>query len=383
MSDNRMHLPEEMKPFIKTAWDKAGFDRVTDIQREAVPPVMAGKDVLATAPTGSGKTLAYLLPILNKIDSEQKNTQAVILASSRELVMQIHEQLQTFGEGSGISSTTLIGGANIKRQLEKMKKHPRIVIGTPGRVYELIQKKKLKMHEVKTVVMDEGDQLLLPEHKATVENIIKSTLADRQLLLFSATLPEKSKAEALEMMNTPVVIKLDKEQGKPDVAHVYLTAESRKKTDILKKLSGIPEFRGLVFVKDIGTLNVAAEKLAYMGVDAAVIHGDSRKDEREKALKAFKKEEVPLLLATDVAARGIDIKDLPFVVNYDIPKEVNSYVHRAGRTGRFGAASGTVVSIVNEQEEKRLRKFAKELAIEPVEKVLYKGRLNDVKTGRR
>src|SRR5690606_25457538 len=149
------------------AWKKAGFHELTDVQTETIPLILEGGDVIAESPTGTGKTLAYLLPVLHKIDPEKRNVQAVILASSQELVMQILSEVQKWGEGSGIRSASLIGGANLKRQLEKLKKSPNVIVGTPGRVSELIKQKKLKMHEVKTIVLDEGDQLLTSEHVST------------------------------------------------------------------------------------------------------------------------------------------------------------------------------------------------------------------------
>ncbi|MFG6120819.1 MULTISPECIES: DEAD/DEAH box helicase [Thalassobacillus] len=373
-------LLDTLAPFLQQAWENSKFQKPTEIQKQAIPPILEGKDVLAEAPTGSGKTLAYLFPVLQKIDPEKKDTQAVILASSRELVMQIHEEMQVWSAGSGISSATLIGGANIKRQLDKLKKHPRIIIGTPGRVHELIKKKKLKMHEVKTLVLDEGDQLLAPEHKGTLEDIIKSTLADRQLLLFSATLPKVSELEAQRLMKDPEIVRVGTESEKPDVDHGYLITDARKKVDTLKRLTVIEAFRGLVFVRDIGNLNVLAEKLRFKGLSIGVIHGDSKKEDRVKTLKAFREEKLALLLATDVAARGLDIPSLKYVINYDLPDETSQYVHRAGRTGRVGSpVDGNVISLVTGDDIKKIVKISKELNIDITEKQMYHGELIDAR----
>ncbi|GGC79063.1 putative ATP-dependent RNA helicase YfmL [Thalassobacillus devorans] len=373
-------LLDTLAPFLQQAWENSKFQKPTEIQKQAIPQVLEGKDVLAEAPTGSGKTLAYLFPVLQKIDPDKKDTQAVILASSRELVMQIHEELQTWSAGSGISSATLIGGANIKRQLDKLKKHPRVIIGTPGRVHELIKKKKLKMHEVKTLVLDEGDQLLAPEHKGTLEDIIKSTLAERQLLLFSATLPKVSELEAQRLMNDPEIVRVGTEAEKPDVDHGYLITDARKKVDTLKRLTVIEAFKGLVFVRDIGNLDVLAEKLRFKGLSVGVIHGDSKKEDRVKTLKAFREEKLALLLATDVAARGLDIPSLKYVINYDLPDETSQYVHRAGRTGRVGSpVDGSVISLVTGDDIKKIVKISKELNIDITEKQMYRGELIDAR----
>jgi superfamily II DNA/RNA helicase len=182
----------DVKPFIQSNWEKANFQEPTAIQKKSIPLILEGKDVFAESPTGTGKTLAYVLPLLNNIDEKKKNAQVVILAPSRELVMQIFEEIKKWSEGSGLTSASFIGGANIKRQLEKLKKSPQVIVGTPGRIHELIKLKKLKMHEVKAFVLDEGDQLLIPEHKNTIKEIIKTTLNDRQVVLFSATLNEST-----------------------------------------------------------------------------------------------------------------------------------------------------------------------------------------------
>ena len=190
---------------LKKQWELSGFKEATAVQKETFAPIYEGRDVLAESPTGTGKTLAYVLPILNKIKADEQKVQAVILAPSRELVMQIFEVVQAWAKGSGITAASFIGGANPKRQLEKLKKHPHIVIGTPGRLEELIKQKKLKMHEVKIIVLDEGDQLMIPEHLPTVGTIIKSTMRDRQIVLFSATLPVGLEAVSYTHLTLPTM----------------------------------------------------------------------------------------------------------------------------------------------------------------------------------
>lgn len=372
MSENMI---EKMKPFIQAAWEKAGFTQPTTIQSKAIPFILDGVDVIAESPTGTGKTLAYLLPVLNAIDSTKKTIQAVILASSQELVMQIQSEVQTWSENSGIRAATFIGGANVKRQLEKIKKNPHVIIGTPGRTLELIKQKKLKMHEVKTIVLDEGDQLLTQEHRGTVTDIIKSTLKERQVLLFSATLPNPTETLARELTAGAEVIKVEKDEtiNAANVEHIYFTSEPRDKILILEKISRL-DVKALVFMKDIGNLTVASEKLNYKGINVAILHSDLNKDKRKNALKDFRNGKTNLLLATDVAARGLDIKGITHVVHFDFPKDIKQYIHRSGRTGRFGA-EGTVLSIVTDREERELKKFARELEIPLSEKVFFKGEI--------
>ncbi|RBP93078.1 superfamily II DNA/RNA helicase [Cytobacillus firmus] len=367
---------QNMKPFIQEAWKKSAFAQPTTVQAEAVPLALEGRDIIAESPTGTGKTLAYLLPVLENIDPDKQAVQAVILASSQELVMQILSEIQKWAEGSGIKAASFIGGANVKRQLEKLKKHPHIALGTPGRVLELIKQKKLKMHEVKTVVLDEGDQLLVPEHAQTVQNIVKSTLKERQVLLFSATLPPVVEQLAKELTADAEVIRVEKDETiqAAGVDHIYFVAEARDKIKMLEKISRLEDIKALVFVKDIGNLTVMAEKLDFKSISSSTLHSDLSKFDRQKAIKNFRTGKTNMLIATDVAARGLDIKGVTHVVHFDFPKDMNQYVHRSGRTGRFGA-SGTVISLVTEREERELKKMAKELGLTAEKKVMRGGQI--------
>lgn len=362
--------------FIKENWNASGFEKPTPVQEQAAQLIMEGKDVIAESPTGTGKTLAYALPVLERIKPDQKHPQAVILAPSRELVMQIFQVIQDWKMGSELRAVSLIGGANVKKQVEKLKKnHPHIIVGTPGRVFELIQAKKLKMHEVKTIVLDETDQLVLPEHRETIKQIIKTTLRDRQLLCFSATLKKETEDVLRDMTKEPEVLKVERsktEAGK--VKHQYIICDQRDKVKLLQKLSRLHGMQALVFVRDIGNLSVYAEKLAYHHVDLGILHSEAKKMERAKIIKAFEQGEFPLLLATDIAARGLDIENLPYVIHADIPDE-DSYVHRSGRTGRAGK-EGNVLSLVTRMEESKLKKMAKKLGVELSEAVYSGGNLN-------
>ncbi|UQZ48759.1 DEAD/DEAH box helicase [Bacillus sp. PK3-037] len=362
--------------FIKENWNASGFEKPTPVQEQAAQLIMEGKDVIAESPTGTGKTLAYALPVLERIKPDQKHPQAVILAPSRELVMQIFQVIQDWKTGSELRAVSLIGGANVKKQVEKLKKnHPHIIVGTPGRVFELIQAKKLKMHEVKTIVLDETDQLVLPEHRETIKQIIKTTLRDRQLLCFSATLKKETEDVLRDMTKEPEVLKVERsktEAGK--VKHQYIICDQRDKVKLLQKLSRLHGMQALVFVRDIGNLSVYAEKLAYHHVGLGILHSEAKKMERAKIIKAFEQGEFPLLLATDIAARGLDIENLPYVIHADIPDE-DSYVHRSGRTGRAGK-EGNVLSLVTRMEESKLKKMAKKLGVELSEAVYSGGNLN-------
>lgn len=375
---------QTLKPFLQKAWEQSGFQTPAAIQEEAIPVILDGKDVIAESPTGSGKTLAYLLPLLQKIDGNSPLLQAVVLASSQELVMQIFQEFQKWSEGSGIRGTSIIGGANLKRQLEKLKKRPQVIFATPGRLLELIKQKKVKMHEVKMVVLDEGDQLLIPEHLGAVQSIVKSTMNDRQVVLCSATLKPAVIKLAKDLTKEPEVIKITQEaaDASGEVEHIFFQCERREKIKLLEKIARLEEGKSLAFINDIGELQVFNEKLNFKELSVGMLHSEMKKLERQTTLKSFRDGKLKMLVATDVAARGLDIKGITHVVNIDVPKDISQYVHRAGRTGRMGA-SGMVISLVTEREERELKQYCRELNVTLLKRIFYKGQITEIEQKQR
>lgn len=372
--DNQL-IFDMLNPVLQKNWLKSGFDSPTPIQEKAIPLIIEGKDLICESPTGTGKTLAYLLPLIQQINKEQKATQAIIVAPSRELVMQIYDEVQKWIEKSGITTASFIGGANIKRQVEKLKKHPQIVVGTPGRINELIKMKKLKMHHVQLVVVDEADQLITAEHELTVRNIINSALKERQVLFFSATISDTVEQKGKEILDAPMVIKINRNEEKSRVEHSFIVCEKRDKIDVLRRLVQMGQMKGLAFINDLGMIAEVGEKLKYKHIPLEVLDGESKKAERERAIRKFR-QDLPLLLATDVAARGLDVQGITHVIHFDPPKDTAQYLHRSGRTGRMGA-TGQVISIVTRSEVKRLFKIGKDLGIFIKEKTLFKGKMID------
>jgi superfamily II DNA/RNA helicase len=343
--------------YIQTAWNKSGFTSLTDIQERAIPKLIENKDIVIESPTGTGKTLAYVLPALAKLDPEIKNAQAVFLAPTRELAMQIYEVCQKFTENSGLSGASLIGGANMQRQLDKLKKKPQFIVGTPGRVKELIQNKKLKMHEVKTIVIDEADHIIEAGFNGDVEQVIAATLKDRQLVFVSATINKKTEDWSKKFAVEPAVIKVEKQAEANKVKHTFMVSDYRDKVDNLRKLiRHTPGIKAIVFINSSMKMDEFASKLEYKKIKLGVLAGNSTKQERQKVLNDFKKGKIPVLLTTDVATRGLDIPDVTHVVHFELPEDVKQYVHRSGRTGRMGK-EGTVVSLVTKAELSSIKKW--------------------------
>lgn len=371
-------LLNELKPYIQKNWEEAGFGGPTEIQEKALPEILQGKDCLCESPTGSGKTLAYLLPVIEKVDEQINNAQAIILAPSHELVMQIADEARKWSKGSNIKIAAFIGGANIKKQVEKLKSKPQIVIGTTGRIVELINMKKLKMHEVKTVVIDEADQLLAAEHINNVRAVIKATMRDRQILMFSATITKFTESTAKDILNEPTIIRVNPVSSLEHIDHLYFVCEQRDKIDLLRKIMNTNPGRTIAFIKSLNKLDEMSAKLEYHRQPVAVLAGESKKFDRKQAIQSFRSGKIPLLLTTDVAARGLDIEDVTHVIHFDFPSTTTQYLHRSGRTGRMGKP-GTVISIVNAREESFLKKMSHELNIPFKKMQFYRGKMESAK----
>lgn len=353
-----------------------GINQPSPVQAQTIPVILEGKDVVSKSQTGTGKTLAYLLPLLQSIKNDIKGTQKLIIAPTQELAMQIVREAQRYGADRGIGVQGLIGGAAVKRQIEKLREHPELVVGTPGRLKELITLKKLKMHNVSTIVIDEADQVFQLGGVSDVEFVLKSALRDRQLIFLSATIDEHTALLAKREMKEPVQIGIEPDRATAaGLEHYYFVEESRNKIDMLRRL--VRQYkpdRAIVFVNATEDIGEVEAKMNHLGLPAAALYGDADKVTRSNVLAAFRNGKIQLLIASEVAARGLDIEGLPMVINYDPAFDSEHYVHRAGRTGRMGR-SGIVLSIVDETQIFIMRKFARELGIELQERVLFGGKV--------
>lgn len=348
-------------------WTKENFQSEMPIQTKMIPLFLDGADIVAESPTGTGKTLAYVLPLLQLVDGKKPHTQAVIMVPSQELGIQIIEVLRKWTAGTAISTAQLIGGANMQRQVDKLKKKPTIVVGTPGRLNELVKNRKLKMHEVRHIVLDEADQLLSREHRSTVRSIIDAAV-EKQLVILSATITEEIELVAERVMKEPHTIKVEAEElpSVGNVEHVYMEVDRRDKTDMLRRISHLPGMKGLAFINSLDQLMMKEEKLLFRDAPIAALHGAMKKEDRKRALDDLKKGNVKLLITTDVAARGLDIQDVTHVIHVDVPQTEEHYLHRSGRTGRAGR-DGMVVSFLEFKDEKAFKKLTSGLSVKPSE----------------
>lgn len=329
------------------------FSSFTDVQESSFEPLNQKSNLLMASPTGSGKTLGYLLPLLLNVKKAQGN-QLLILAPTAELAVQINEVAKTWGEDLALKSMVIIGGASIKRQIERLKKAPEVIIGTPGRVLELIKAKKIKLAKIETIVLDEVDQLFEPEQFKLVDRLIHYAPKQYQMVAVSAT-AESIEPKFAELVNNSYE-KVSVVAKENVVIYEKIQVEQRKKVELLKKIGNLPDMQGLVFFNQLNDLGNVEQKLLYQGLPVASLASDVNKNYRKVIFEKFKNGELKYLLVTDILARGIDIDKLPYVINFDLPMNEASFIHRSGRVGRMGNA-GKVLTFVQANEQKWLKKF--------------------------
>ncbi|MDR0691333.1 MAG: DEAD/DEAH box helicase [Streptococcaceae bacterium] len=331
--------------------EKAGFEEATPIQAETIPLALKGQDVIGQAQTGTGKTAAFGLPMLQKIDAKDQFLQGLVIAPTRELAIQTQEELWRLGKAKRIRVQAVYGGADINRQIRSLKDHPHILVGTPGRLLDHINRRTIKLETVTTLVLDEADEMLNMGFLDDIEAIIAKVPATRQTLLFSATMPDAIKRIGLQFMKKPEHVKIKAKEMTADlIDQYYIRAKDYEKFDIMTRLFDVqkPELT-IVFGRTKRRVDELAHGLEARGYKAEGIHGDLTQQKRMSVLRAFKNSSLDILVATDVAARGLDISGVTHVYNYDIPQDPESYVHRIGRTGRAGK-EGLSVTFVTPNE---------------------------------
>jgi superfamily II DNA/RNA helicase len=357
------------------ALEKEGITHPLPVQETAIPALIEGADAYVSAATGTGKTLAYLLPILGKIDPSISNAQAIVLAPTHELASQIHQQVLRLAQHSGlpVRSLLLIGGASTKRQLEKLKKKPPVIVGSVGRILELVRMKKLKVPKIGTLVVDEADRMLFGKSLTELRELLNLIPAKPQVVFVSATEQEVASVAAQELAPELIRLSAGANQVNADIQHLFFRTEERAKADLLRRLvRAIEPERALVFVHRNKDAELVKSKMEHYGISVADLHGANGKLARKKAMDDIRSGKVRVLIASDVAARGLDIKGVTHIFNYDIPSGSKDYLHRVGRTGRAGAV-GYAISLMAPPEVRLARRFESELGIEMTEALIREG----------
>ncbi len=320
--------------------DYLGFTTPSPIQDQSIPPALEGRDIIGLANTGTGKTAAFLLPIIDKLSQENSLVSVLILAPTRELAQQIDDEFRRFSSGQKLYSTIVVGGANINRQIQQVKRGPHVIIGTPGRIKDLIGRRVLRLQNVTTFVLDEADRMCDMGFVNDIRSIEAELSKQRQTFCYSATMTPDVKKIVEEFMVDPVTISVVKNQTNDHIEQdVIHASDKNQKIEILTELLNQPEFKKvIIFGETKYGVQRLADNLTKSNLPAVAIHGNKSQAQRERALSSFKRDQVNILVATDVAARGIDIQDVSHVINFDPPKQYDDYVHRIGRTGRAGKA---------------------------------------------
>lgn len=366
-----------LKPEIVEAISELGFQNATPIQEECIPFILSSRDdLIANAQTGTGKTAAFGLPIIEQIDTNSKNVQAIAIAPTRELAIQISKDLQSYAAKiPALKIIPVYGGASIEPQLKALRSKVHIVVGTPGRLLDLIKRKKLKLNEIKWLVLDEADEMLNMGFKDELDGILETTPETRQTLLFSATLPKEIIRISKNYMNNPQQIAVAKANiGADTVEHHYYQVNARDKYAVLKRLADMnPNIYAIVFCRTRHETKDIADKLIKDNYNADALHGDLSQAQREHVMKRFRVRNLQILVATDVAARGLDVTDLTHVINYSLPDDSEVYVHRSGRTGRAGK-NGICISITHNRENGKLRQIEKLIGKSFEKKLVPNGR---------
>lgn len=335
-----------------------GIREATPVQEQAIPVVRAGRDCIVQAQTGTGKTLAFLLPIIEKLKPQAEVAQALVVTPTRELAIQIAKVAKTVGEAAGISSLVIYGGQDIERQKQKLRRHPQLIIGTPGRLLDHLRRRTIDLSQVNKVVLDEADEMMRLGFIEDVELLLKETAPDRQLMLFSATMPDRIKALSLRYMQTPENIAVKSEHVTLDAIEQVIvdTTEETKIDKLCELINQDQPYLAMVFCHTKQRAHMVTMALAARGYLVDELHGDLSQVQRALVLKRFRKAELQILCATDIAARGLDIEGVTHVFNYDIPHDAENYIHRIGRTGRAGE-HGKAVTFVNARQYDLLRRI--------------------------
>jgi ATP-dependent RNA helicase DeaD len=346
-----------LNPEILKALEELTFTTPTPIQEKAIPRLLnSPKDLIALAQTGTGKTAAYSLPVIQQINAESRETQALILCPTRELCIQITKDIRNFIKHSkGLAVASIYGGESAYAQILALRQGAQIVVGTPGRVLDLIKRKKLLIGKINWLIIDEADEILDMGFKEDLDAILSGTPTEKQTMLFSATMPRSISMIAHKYMKNADEIRIDKDtKGAEKIEHKFYVVQSKDRYEALRRIADMnPSIYGIIFCRTRIETQEIADQLIQDNYSAEAIHGDISQQQRTSIMDRFRKKQIQLLVATDVAARGIDVGDLTHIINYQLPDSLETYLHRSGRTGRAGK-SGTSLSIVHSRELRKI-----------------------------
>lgn len=355
-----------LKEPITKALTDLGYEKPTVIQEKAIPQIISSSlDLKAFAQTGTGKTAAFSLPILELLDASNSNVQAIILSPTRELAVQIGNNIKDFCKYlKDVRVTTVYGGSSMEDQIRSLKRGSQIVVGTPGRTVDLINRRALKLGNIQWLVLDEADEMLNMGFKDELDKVLEATPETKQTLLFSATFPREVEAIAKNYMTNPVEITSgQKNKGADSVSHEYYSVTERTRYPALKRIADLnPNIYAIIFCRTRRETQEVADNLIKDGYNADSLHGDLSQAQRDSVMGKFRKKTIQILVATDVAARGLDVSELTHVINHKLPDQIENYTHRSGRTGRAGN-KGISIVLVNGKEKGKLR---------PIEKIIQK-----------
>ncbi len=342
---------------------EAGFREPSPVQDEAIPLVLEGHDIVAQAQTGTGKTAAFGLPAMSMIDSNQKRVQILVITPTRELATQVSDELYTLGRFKNIKTVTIYGGSSYNRQIGLIEKGASVVVATPGRMLDLLKNGRLKNFAPQTVVLDEADEMLDMGFLEDIESILKFLPDERQTLLFSATMPEPIKRLAKRRLNDPKFVSITPKEHttNEDIEQLYYVIEERERDSaLIRLLDSVEPVKSVVFCRTKKEVDRVSTQLMAIGYSASGLHGDMEQNQRESVIKAFRNSQIEILVATDVAARGLNVTNISHVFNFHIPFDPESYVHRIGRTGRAGK-KGTAITLVTPMEYHSMQRIAKKV----------------------
>ncbi|MGY4690330.1 DEAD/DEAH box helicase [Salibacterium sp. K-3] len=345
----------DLPPFLLEALEEQDIHQPADIQERLIPAVLNKRDVIGQSQTGTGKTLAFLLPIATRIDPDKQHVQAVITAPTRELASQIHQELQKLlqhGSGQHITAKSLIGGTDRQKTVEKFQKPPHIVTATPGRLKDMTDNGIVDVSRAEMLVVDEADQMLDMGFIEEIDPVAAKMPDDLQMLVFSATIPEQLQPFLRKYMDNPRHVHVRPEEASPaDIDHYFIPLRNRSRTEVTVQLAvRLQPYFAIIFTSTKEEADEMAERMSMEGIDADTLHGDISPRRRKQVMRDIDKLDIQYLIATDLAARGMDIEGVSHIINHSLPKELGYYVHRAGRTGRAGA-DGEVYTLVDEQKE--------------------------------